>query len=71
MSACKAPAFIRRRKALKRLHCDHAQGYLISPPIAAAAVPEFVRQANRVLPASDSTVLQIRALEKLATVRKP
>jgi diguanylate cyclase (GGDEF)-like protein len=51
---------------LKRLHCDHAQGYLISPPISATAVPEFVRRANRVLPASDSTVTQIRALEKLA-----
>ena len=51
---------------LKRLNCDHAQGYLISPPIAAAAVPEFVRQANRLLPASDSTVMQIRALERLA-----
>ena len=50
---------------LKQLHCDHAQGYLISPPMAAAAVPEFVRDANRVLPASDSTVMQIRALETL------
>ena len=56
---------------LKRLDCDHAQGYLISPPMDAAAVPEFVRQANRVLPASDSTVMQIRALETLAAVRRP
>jgi hypothetical protein len=34
--------------------------------MAAAAVPDFVRQANRDLPASDSTVMQIRALERLA-----
>ncbi|HEY7889152.1 MAG TPA: EAL domain-containing protein [Steroidobacteraceae bacterium] len=51
---------------LKRLHCDCAQGYLISPPMPPAAVPAFVRQANDLLPASDSTVLQIRALETLA-----
>ncbi|MGB6488628.1 MAG: EAL domain-containing protein, partial [Steroidobacteraceae bacterium] len=51
---------------LKRLRCDCAQGYLISPPMAAAAVPAFVRQANDLLPASDSTVMQIRALEQLA-----
>jgi hypothetical protein len=34
------------------------------------AVPAFVRQANDVLPASDSTVRQIRALEKLAGATK-
>jgi diguanylate cyclase (GGDEF)-like protein len=50
---------------LKRLHCDCAQGYLISPPMAAVEVPAFVRRANDLLPASDSTVMQIRALEKL------
>jgi diguanylate cyclase len=55
---------------LRRLGCDFAQGYLISPPLAAAAVPAFVREANQLLPASDSTVLQIRALEQLAG-RKP
>jgi hypothetical protein len=31
-----------------------------------AAVPAFVRQANDLLPASDSTVMEIRALERLA-----
>jgi EAL domain-containing protein (putative c-di-GMP-specific phosphodiesterase class I) len=51
---------------LRRLGCDFAQGYLISPPLAAADVPAFVRQANQLLPASDSTVLQIRALDQLA-----
>ncbi len=51
---------------LRRLGCDFAQGYLISPPLAAIDVPAFVRQANQLLPASDSTVLQIRALEQLA-----
>ncbi len=55
---------------LKRLRCDCAQGYLISRPMAADAVPEFVRQANDLLPASDSTVMQIRALERLAGSRQ-
>jgi diguanylate cyclase len=51
---------------LRRLGCDFAQGYLISPPLPAAQVPAFVRQANQLLPASDSTALQIRALDQLA-----
>ncbi|MBV8145736.1 MAG: bifunctional diguanylate cyclase/phosphodiesterase, partial [Gammaproteobacteria bacterium] len=51
---------------LRRLGCDFAQGYLISPPMAAAEVFAFVRQANQLLPASDSTQLQIRALDQLA-----
>jgi diguanylate cyclase (GGDEF)-like protein len=51
---------------LRRLGCDFAQGYLISPPLAPAQVEEFVRQANQVLPDSDSTVRQIRALDQLA-----
>ena len=55
---------------LKRLNCDCAQGYLISPPMPPAAVPAFVRQANDLLPASDSTVMEIRALERLAGAGK-
>jgi EAL domain-containing protein (putative c-di-GMP-specific phosphodiesterase class I) len=51
---------------LRRLGCDYAQGYLISPPMPAEAVPGFVRQANQLLIDSDSTQLQIRALEQLA-----
>jgi len=51
---------------LRRLGCDYAQGYLISPPLPPAQVPAYVREANALLPASDSTVLQIRALETLA-----
>jgi len=51
---------------LRRLGCDFAQGYLISPPLAPAQVEGFVRQANQVLPDSDSTVRQIRALDQLA-----
>jgi len=31
------------------------------------AIPAFVREANQLLPASDSTVQQIRALEHLAS----
>jgi diguanylate cyclase (GGDEF)-like protein len=51
---------------LRQLGCDYAQGYLISPPIAAKDIPAFVRKANQLLPASDSTVRQIKALEQLA-----
>ena len=51
---------------LRRFGCDYAQGYLISPPLPAAEVPAFVRHANQLLPASDSTALQIRALDQLA-----
>ena len=51
---------------LRRLGCDFAQGYLISPPLAPSEVPGFVRQANQLLPDSDSTVRQIRALDQLA-----
>ena len=51
---------------LRQLGCDLAQGYLISPPMPAAAVPAFVRTANQLLPASDSTLAQIRVLEQLA-----
>jgi diguanylate cyclase (GGDEF)-like protein len=50
---------------LRRLGCDFAQGYLISPPLPVAQVAPFVRQANQLLPASDATVLQLRALEQL------
>jgi diguanylate cyclase len=51
---------------LRRLGCDFAQGYLISPPMPAAQVPAFVRQANQLLSDSDSTQLQIRALDQLS-----
>jgi len=52
---------------LRQLGCDYAQGYLISRPLPPADVPAFVVTANQLLPASDSTVLQIRALDELAT----
>ena len=50
---------------LRRLGCDLAQGYLISMPLVPQKVIGFVREANRLLPASDSTLLQLRALEVL------
>jgi diguanylate cyclase (GGDEF)-like protein len=51
---------------LRGLGCDFAQGYLISPPMPSAKVPAFVRQANRLLPDSDSTLSQMQALDVLA-----
>ncbi len=51
---------------LRRLGCDFAQGYLISKPLSADEAAEFMRRANQLLPASDSTVAQIRALSVLA-----
>jgi len=50
---------------LRHLGCDYAQGYLISRPMPPADVPAFIKQANELLPASDSTHLQIRALNEL------
>jgi diguanylate cyclase len=50
---------------LRHLGCDYAQGYLISRPLPAQDVPAFVARANQMLAESDSTVLQIRALEQL------
>ena len=54
---------------LRRLGCDLAQGYLISKPLPANAVLAFVGEANRLLQDSDSTQLQMRALEQLAAIR--
>ncbi len=51
---------------LRRLGCDFAQGYFISKPLAVAEAAAFMRRANQILPASDSTVAQIRALSELA-----
>ena len=55
---------------LRRLGCDFAQGYLISRPLPVSEVTSFVRQANQLLPASDATVLQLRALEQLTARAK-
>ena len=51
---------------LRRLGCDFAQGYLISPPLAATAIPAFVREANQLLPASDSRAADGRSSSCLA-----
>jgi diguanylate cyclase (GGDEF)-like protein len=55
---------------LRRLGCDLAQGYLISKPLPAEDVMAFVSQANHLLRDSDSTQLQMRALEQLATIAR-
>jgi diguanylate cyclase (GGDEF)-like protein len=54
---------------LRRLGCDFAQGYLISRPLPATEVVPFMQRANDLLPASDSTVAQMRALTLLTTER--
>jgi EAL domain-containing protein (putative c-di-GMP-specific phosphodiesterase class I) len=55
---------------LRRLGCDYAQGYLISRPLLPDKVAAFVREANQLLPASDSTLLQIQALKQLTGRRR-
>jgi diguanylate cyclase (GGDEF)-like protein len=55
---------------LRRLGCDLAQGYLVSPPIPPDQIPQFIRQANQLLQDSDSTLRQLRALEELAATRR-
>jgi diguanylate cyclase (GGDEF)-like protein len=54
---------------LRKLGCDYAQGYLISKPMPADEVAAYVREANQVLEDSDSTLIQVRALERLSTRR--
>jgi len=54
---------------LRKLGCDYAQGYLISKPLAADAVMAYVREANQALEDSDSTLIQIRALESISNRR--
>jgi diguanylate cyclase len=55
---------------LRRLGCDLAQGYIVSPPIPADQIPGFVRKANQLLQESDSTLRQIKALEELQNLRR-
>jgi len=52
---------------LRKLGCDYAQGYLISKPMPAAEVGAYVREANKALEDADSTLIQVRALERLST----
>jgi diguanylate cyclase (GGDEF)-like protein len=51
---------------LRRLGCDFAQGYLIAKPLPAQDVTPFIREANQLLQNSDSTQLQMQALEQLS-----
>jgi diguanylate cyclase (GGDEF)-like protein len=55
---------------LRRLGCDLAQGFLISKPLPAQEVMVFVNKANQLLQDSDSTLLQMRALEQLSTIAR-
>jgi diguanylate cyclase (GGDEF)-like protein len=55
---------------LRRLGCDLAQGFLISKPLPAQEVMAFVTQANQLLQDSDSTQLQMQALEQLSTIAR-
>jgi sensor c-di-GMP phosphodiesterase-like protein len=55
---------------LRRLGCDLAQGYIVSPPIPADQIPGFVRKANQLLQDSDNTLRQIKALEELRNSRR-
>lgn len=50
---------------LRRLGCDFAQGYLISAPLPAAAVPPFIRQANHALIAPAARSSPIHSLPEL------
>ncbi len=54
---------------LRRLGCDLAQGYLVSPPIPPDKIPPFVAEANQLLQDSDSTQRQIQALKTLNAVK--
>ncbi len=54
---------------LRKLGCDYAQGYLISKPLPATEVAAYVREANQLVEDSDSTLIQVRALESLSSRR--
>jgi diguanylate cyclase (GGDEF)-like protein len=54
---------------LRKLGCDYAQGFLISKPMAADEVVAYVREADQVVEDSDSTLIQVRALETLSKRR--
>jgi diguanylate cyclase (GGDEF)-like protein len=55
---------------LRRLGCDLAQGYLVSPPIPPDKIPPFVAEANQLLQDSDSTQRQIQALQILNSLKR-
>ncbi len=54
---------------LHKLGCDYAQGYLISKPLTAGEVVTYVREASQAVDESDSTLIQVRALESLSSRR--
>jgi EAL domain-containing protein (putative c-di-GMP-specific phosphodiesterase class I) len=47
---------------LLALGCDLAQGYLVSPPVTAAEVPQRLRSLNERLQTADTATQQLEAL---------
>jgi len=49
-------------RMLLAIGCDLAQGYLVSPPVTAAEVPQRLRSLNERLQTADTATQQLEAL---------